>query len=245
MTQPLTPPVADATSPSQHRREIKSFVRREGRTTPAQERALTQLLPKIGLEYHNNQLLNLESIFGNNHPVWLEIGFGMGHSLATLAQQMPNTNFIGIEVHRPGVGSLLNQLQQHNLTNVRVMCHDAIEVLKHMIPDHSLERVLLFFPDPWHKTKHHKRRIVQPAFLDLISTKLTHLGMFHSATDWQAYAEWMLATLNEHPSFVNTAENDSYALKPSYRAETKFERRGQKLGHGVWDLLFENQVNGV
>lgn len=224
-----------------YRREIKSFVRREGRCTPAQERALMELLPKFGIDYQAEQTLDFTELFANDNPVWCEIGFGMGHSLAHMAAAMPNINFIGIEVHRPGVGSLLNQVQQIGLTNIRVMSHDAVEVLKHMIPEHSLARVLLFFPDPWHKTKHHKRRIVQIPFLELLHSRLLPEGVFHSATDWQAYAEWMLEMMDAFPAFRNSAGQGNYAVKPSYRPETKFERRGQRLGHGVWDLLYVNQ----
>ncbi len=228
-------------SDTPYRREIKSFVRREGRCTPAQERALNELLPKFGIDYQADHQLNFTELFANDNPVWLEIGFGMGHSLAHMAASMPDINFIGIEVHRPGVGSLLNQVQQLGLTNIRVMSHDAVEVLKHMITPHSLARVLLFFPDPWHKTKHHKRRIVQVPFLELLHSRLKADGVFHSATDWRPYAEWMLEMMDAFPHFTNSAEQGNYSIKPSYRPETKFERRGQCLGHGVWDLLYVNQ----
>lgn len=200
-----------------------------------------ELLPKFGIDYQAEQTLDFTELFANDNPVWCEIGFGMGHSLAHMAAAMPNINFIGIEVHRPGVGSLLNQVQQLGLTNIRVMSHDAVEVLKYMIPEHSLARVLLFFPDPWHKTKHHKRRIVQVPFLELLHSRLSPEGVFHSATDWQAYAEWMVEMMDAFPAFRNSAGQGNYAVKPSYRPETKFERRGQRLGHGVWDLLYINQ----
>lgn len=225
-----------------HRREIKSFVRREGRCTAAQERALTNLLPVYGIDYQADKQLNLAELFGNNNPVWFEIGFGMGQSLAQMAAQMPDVNFIGIEVHRPGVGSLLNLIEQQTLTNIRVISHDAIEILKYMIPAHSLARVLLFFPDPWHKSKHHKRRIVQPAFLDLLSSRLTNDGVFHAATDWEPYAEWMLEMIDAHDKFDNPRGKGNYGIKPDYRPETKFERRGQRLGHGVWDLVYQQRA---
>lgn len=244
MTETSSPPENKHNSVV-HRREIKSFVRREGRCTPAQERALHQLWPIYGITYDTNQQLNFSSLFNNQHPVWLEIGFGMGHSLAYMAQQMPEVNFIGIEVHRPGVGSLLNQIQQTQLTNIRVMCHDAVEVLTHMIPPHSLTQVLLFFPDPWHKSKHHKRRIVQPAFLDLLCQKLEHQGIFHAATDWQPYAEWILMYADQHTCFHNMAGQGNYDQKPTYRPETKFERRGKRLGHGVWDLRYRHLGNNT
>ena len=217
-------------------------MRREGRVTPAQERALKELLPKFGIDFQADRTLNFIDVFANDNPVWCEIGFGMGHSLAHMATSMPHINFIGIEVHRPGIGSLLNQVQQLGLTNIRVMSHDAVEVLKLMIPAQSLARVLLFFPDPWHKTKHHKRRIVQLPFLDLLHSRLTHEGVFHSATDWQPYAEWMLEMMDSYPHFSNASGQANFAVKPTYRPETKFERRGQRLGHGVWDLLYLNHL---
>lgn len=221
------------------RREIKSFVRREGRVTQGQSRALEVLWPVYGIEFNEAHRLNWTEIFGNDHPVWLEIGFGMGHSLAEMAQSMPKINFLGIEVHRPGVGSLLNEIETRGLTNLRIMSHDAVEVLKHSVPALSLARVLLFFPDPWHKTKHHKRRIVQSPFLSLVASRLQGGGVFHAATDWQEYAEWMLEAFAQVPIFDNTAGVGQYAPKPDYRPETKFERRGLRLGHGVWDIVFE------
>lgn len=221
------------------RREIKSFVRREGRVTPAQERALTQLWSHYGIDYRADQYLNWQQIFANNHPVWLEIGFGMGQSLAQMAALMPEVNFVGIEVHRPGVGSLLNLIEQQQLTNIRVMAHDAVEILKHMVPENSLARVLLFFPDPWHKKKHHKRRIVQPPFMQLLASRLCNGGVFHAATDWEPYALWMQDVIEPLPNWRNIAGVGQFSLKPDYRPETKFERRGQRLGHGVWDLLYQ------
>ncbi len=226
-------------SPIRTRREIKSFVRREGRVTQGQARALEILWPRYGLMFHVEHKLNWAEVFGNQQPVWLEIGFGMGKSLADMAQAMPQINFLGIEVHRPGVGSLLNEIEQRGLSNVRIISHDAVEVLKCMIPELSLSRVLLFFPDPWHKKKHHKRRIVQPEFLSLVASRLAGGGVFHAATDWQEYAQWMLEVVAQVPIFDNLAGVGQYSAKPSYRPETKFERRGLKLGHGVWDVLFE------
>lgn len=223
---------------NRHHREIKSFVRREGRTTPAQERALNELLPVYGVNYNSEQQLDLVKLFANNNPVWLEIGFGMGHSLAAMAEQMPMVNFLGIEVHRPGVGSLLNAAQEKQLTNIRVMSHDAVEVLKNMIPTNSLARLLLFFPDPWHKTRHHKRRIVQSEFMSLVASRLLIGGAFHAATDWEPYAQWMLEVMDTHPDYQNSTGTGNFATKPDYRPETKFERRGQRLGHGVWDLIY-------
>lgn len=230
-----TSPIHTKTTNS-HRREIKSYVRREGRATPAQERALNELLPVYGIDYDAHQQLNFEHIFNNTNPVWFEVGFGMGHSLAKMAESMPSINFLGIEVHRPGVGSLLNAIQEKNLTNIRVMSHDAVDVLKNMIPQHSLGRVLLFFPDPWHKTRHHKRRIVQPEFMTIVAQRLIQGGTFHAATDWEPYAQWMLEVLDSHSDYQNPAGIGNFSTKPDYRPETKFERRGQRLGHGVWDL---------
>jgi tRNA (guanine-N7-)-methyltransferase len=220
-----------------HRR-IRSFVRREGRLTPAQERALDELWPLYGLSAR--QRLKPPEVFGRRAPVTLEIGFGNGESLAEMASREPGTNFIGIEVHRPGVGRLLNQLKQQELTNVRIFCHDAVEILSHCIDDHSLDRVLLFFPDPWPKKKHHKRRIVQTAFIQLLANKLKHGGRLHMATDWQPYAEHMLEVMQASAAlFMNVAGKDQYSLRPAYRPVTKFEQRGQRLGHGVWDLIFQ------
>lgn len=223
---------------SVHRREIKSFVRREGRTTPAQERALNELLSVYGIDYSTEQQLDFAHVFGNTNPVWLEIGFGMGQSLASMAETMPDINFLGIEVHRPGVGSLLNAVQEKKLTNIRVMSHDAVEVLKNMIAENSLARLLLFFPDPWHKTRHHKRRIVQAEFMSLVASCLNVGGAFHAATDWEPYAQWMMEVMNTHPDYQNPAGTGNFSVKPNYRPETKFERRGQRLGHGVWDLIY-------
>ena len=219
------------------RRRIRSFVRREGRLTPGQQRALEQLWPQFGLACAAP--LNFADVFGRAAPVTLEIGFGNGASLAQMAAQDPASDFIGIEVHRPGVGRLLMELERRKVGNVRVFCHDAVDVLEQSIPDAALDRVLLFFPDPWPKKKHHKRRIVQPAFVALIARKLKTGGLFHMATDWEPYAEHMLEVMQASPAFVNCeGGNGRYAARPDYRPVTKFERRGQRLGHGVWDLLY-------
>jgi tRNA (guanine-N7-)-methyltransferase len=241
MTTNETPAQENDEKTITHRREIKSFVRREGRTTPAQERALNELLPVYGIDYCPDQQLNFTQLFGNDNPVWLEIGFGMGQSLASMAERMPEINFLGIEVHRPGVGSLLNAVQEKNLTNIRIMSHDAVDVLKNMIAENSLARLLLFFPDPWHKTRHHKRRIVQAEFMSLVASRLSVGGAFHAATDWEPYAQWMMEVLDTHPHYQNPAGTGNFAIKPDYRPETKFERRGQRLGHGVWDLIYVKQ----
>jgi len=218
-------------------RRIRSFVRREGRITPGQQRALQALWPRYGLEAAGQ--LDLAQIFGRDAPCTLEIGFGNGASLATMAARQPQHDFIGIEVHRPGVGRLLQQLASQQLTNVRVMREDAVQVLQHCVPDHSLDRLLLFFPDPWHKKRHHKRRIVQTGFIELVARKLHSGGVLHMATDWQAYAEHMLAVVEQSAAFRNSAGAGHYAVRPAYRPVTKFEQRGQRLGHGVRDLLYE------
>jgi len=220
-----------------HTRTIRSFVKREGRMTRSQQRALDGLLPRYGLA--TDTMIDPGAVFGRSAPLTLEIGFGNGESLATMAAQEPAADFIGIEVHRPGVGHLLLELERREITNVRVFTDDAIEVLKSCIPDHSLNRVLLFFPDPWPKKRHHKRRIVQPGFIRQLARTLVPGGILHMATDWENYAEHMLETMNTAPEFHNCAGKGNYSPRPDYRPVTKFERRGQRLGHGVWDLLFE------
>lgn len=223
------------TKPSALRR-IRSFVKREGRLTPGQVNAIKTSWPIFGLDCHT--MLSPQDIFNNNNPTTLEIGFGNGASLADMASASPDKNFIGIEVHQPGVGHLLRLIQEKGLKNLRLFDTDAIDVLNNAIPDQSLDCVQLFFPDPWHKKRHHKRRIVQTSFLDLIYTKLKPSGIFHVATDWEHYAEHILNTLNAHTGFDNT-ENHGYAERPQHRPTTKFEQRGQRLGHGVWDILFK------
>ncbi len=220
-------------------REIRSFVRREGRITPGQKRALQQLWPRYGLE--PGQRIDPVGIFRRRAPLTLEIGFGNGESLADMAAREPGTDFIGIEVHRPGVGHLLQALDGQALNNVRVFNEDAIKVLRDSLPDGCLDRLLLFFPDPWHKKRHHKRRIVQPAFVELVAGKLKPGGILHMATDWEDYAGHMLEVMNRSAEFRNCATDGQYSEKPDYRPVTKFERRGKKLGHGVWDLLFERK----
>lgn len=217
-------------------RRIRSFVKREGRLTPGQETAIKTGWPIFGLD--PTALINPSELFLNDNPVTLEIGFGNGESLAEMASNNPDRNFIGIEVHRPGVGHLLRVVLEKELSNVRVFDTDAIDVLQHAIPDHSLDCVQLFFPDPWHKKRHHKRRIVQTSFLDLIHSKLKTGGSFHAATDWENYAEHIMETLIAHNGFVNSAKQ-GYAERPAHRPLTKFENRGLRLGHGVWDLIFQ------
>ncbi|MCC8375740.1 tRNA (guanosine(46)-N7)-methyltransferase TrmB [Photorhabdus sp. HUG-39] len=219
-------------------RRVRSFVRRQGRLTNRQQQALDDLWPKMGVEYQAEKL-DMKALFGREAPIVLEIGFGMGASLVTMASQNPEKNFLGIEVHVPGVGACLASAEDENIGNLRVMCHDAIEVLENMIPDNSLEMVQLFFPDPWHKARHNKRRIVQPPFVELIKSKLKAGGVFHMATDWQPYAEHMLEVMNGVDNYLNLSENGDYVPRPSSRPITKFELRGQRLGHGVWDIMFK------
>ncbi len=219
----------------QHRR-IRSFVLRQGRLTKGQERALETGWPKYGVEYAS-QGIDLDEIFGRkDSKKILEIGFGMGDATAKIAQVLPDCDFLAVEVHTPGVGSLLKLIEELALTNIRIVQHDAVEVLQHMLPDASLDGVHIFFPDPWHKKRHHKRRLIQAEFVKLLCQKLKPGAYIHVATDWQEYAEWVLEVLHAEPQLKNTAEN--YAEKPGYRPLTKFENRGLKLGHGVWDLVF-------
>jgi tRNA (guanine-N7-)-methyltransferase len=219
-------------------RRIRSFVRREGRLTPGQQRAMDELFPRFGIEAGETPL-DLDAVFGRQAPRVLEIGFGNGESLAEIARNHPQNDYIGIEVHRPGVGHLLMRIEELGLSNLRVMCADAVEVLEKQIPDASLDALYLFFPDPWHKKRHHKRRQVQPVWAQLVRCKLKRGGRLHMATDWQNYAEQMLEVLSAAEGFRNTSAGGDYVPRPDYRPETKFERRGQRLGHGVWDLVFE------
>ncbi len=222
----------------QQRRTIRSFVKREGRLTAGQQKALDELWPQLGIDF-SPQPINSQQLFGRDAELVLEIGFGNGESLWQMAQAQPEKDFIGIEVHRPGVGHLLQKIEQSGITNLRLICHDAVDVLKEQIADNSLDRVQLFFPDPWHKKKHHKRRIVQPDFAMLIAQKLKPGGIFHLATDWQHYAEHMLEVLNNCPTLSNLSEHNDFVPRPAERPLTKFEQRGQRLGHGVWDLFFK------
>ena len=219
-------------------RPVRSFVLREGRLTDGQRQALEQLWERYGLERASGRL-DPQAVFGRDAPRVLEIGYGMGQSLAAMAAAEADKDFIGIEVHRPGVGALLMAIRDGQLRNLRSYCDDAVDILNLCIPDHSLSRVQLYFPDPWPKKKHHKRRIVQPGWVQLIHGKLTPGGVLHMATDWEPYAEHMMAVMNDAEGFVNQAGDGQFSPRPDWRPETKFERRGEKLGHGVWDLLFE------
>lgn len=220
-----------------HRR-IKSFVLRQGRLSQAQQNALDNQWHQFGLACEN-KLLDFNTLFGrDNYPTIIEIGFGMGTSLAAMAEAHPENNYIGIEVHRPGVGALLKLVEEKGLTNIRVFNHDAIEVLAQQIPADSLAAVFLFFPDPWHKTKHKKRRIVQLEFASTLAKHLKKGGQFHMATDWEDYAKHMMKVMSAAPEFENLSGEGQYTPRPDYRPLTKFEARGQRLGHGVWDLIF-------
>lgn len=216
-------------------RSIRSFVLRQGRMSEAQQRALDQGMPQIGVRYVPRPI-ELTEVFGRRAPCVLEVGFGMGETTARIAQAHPDTDYLGIEVHGPGVGSLCKQVAEAGLSNVRIVQHDAVEVLRDMILPGALAGVHVYFPDPWPKKRHHKRRIVQPDFVALVASRLAPGGYLHCATDWEAYAQWMLAVLEAEPLLVNTGQG--YADRPAWRPQTKFETRGLRLGHGVWDLLF-------
>lgn len=226
-------------------RRIRSFVLRQGRLTKGQAHALETVWPQFGIEYEE-ELLDLNQVFGRDdflikpRKKILEIGFGMGESTAKIAQTLPDCDFVAVEVHTPGVGSLLKLIEECSIQNIRIIQHDVVEVLQQMIADNSLDGVHIFFPDPWHKKRHHKRRLIQAEFLKLLCNKMKVGAYIHVATDWQEYAEWVLEVLKAEPQLQNTATDftQGYAEKPSYRPLTKFENRGIKLGHGVWDLVF-------
>ena len=218
------------------KRPIRSFVIRNGRMTEGQEKAIEKYWSQYVIDF-TAKALDFASVFPRSGEVIVEIGFGMGDSLLQTAKENPAVNFLGIEVHRPGVGKLLQGIVQEGLTNLRIICHDAQEVMAQGIADGSLRGVQIFFPDPWHKKRHHKRRLVQAEFVALLSRKLQTGGFLQLATDWQDYAEQMLEVLRQEPSLSNQSASGSYMDEKS-RPETKFERRGQRLGHGVWDLRF-------
>lgn len=215
---------------------IRSFIRRQGRATTGQKLALETLWEKYCLAPHTHY--DFEHVFARKAPLIIEIGFGNGAALAQMAADHPDTNFIGIEVHRPGVGHLMMLLDQQGLNNVRIFHHDAIEILEQSIADCSISGVHLFFPDPWQKRRHHKRRIVKPSFIDLLKKKLITNGYFHAATDWENYAKDMLSVLSADTGLINQSLDKRFCERPDYRPLTKFEQRGLKLGHGVWDLIF-------
>lgn len=233
MTTQTQDGVTDETEVS--RRAIRSFVLRQGRFSAAQQRAYTSLMPVFGVPYAM-QTLDLDAIFGRPAPKILEIGFGMGETTAAIAQACPDRDFLGIEVHTPGVGGLLKLIEEHGTTNVRIVQQDAVDVVTHMIAPGTLHGVHVFFPDPWPKKRHHKRRLLQPAFVQQLAERIAPGGYLHAATDWEEYALEILDTLSAEPLLQNSAPR--FALRPEYRPLTKFERRGMDLGHGVWDLIF-------
>jgi len=218
-------------------RTIRSFVLREGRLTPGQQRAFEQIWPIFGIPF-DNAPLDLPLLFGNDAPVYMEIGFGDGESLAQMAARNPDINYLGVEMHRPGIGHLLLQIEQQALTNLRLIRHDAVEVMHRGLANASLTGLYLFFPDPWHKRRHNKRRILQPAMVNQIARVLRSGGVFHAATDWEEYARHMMRVMTTSGDFENCAGVNQYAPRPGYRPLTKFEQRGQRLGHNVRDLIF-------
>jgi tRNA (guanine-N7-)-methyltransferase len=221
----------------QTQRHIRSFVLRAGRMTPAQERALKDLWPSYGVDL-NDDPLDLEGIFGRRAPRCLEIGFGVGEVIGSLAEHNPHIDYLGLEVHRPGVGRLLLRAEQAQVRNLRVICRDAVEVLKDKLQNESFDEILVFFPDPWHKKRHHKRRLIDPAFVASLAAKLRPDGVLRLATDWQAYAEQMLAVCNANSELASLSADGTYVPRPEFRPLTRFERRGTRLGHGVWDLAY-------
>jgi len=231
------PPAAPADVP--HPRTIRSFVRRAGRTTAGQARALQELGPRFTVPFRREPL-DLAAAFGRQAPTILEIGFGMGEATAHIAALMPERNFLCCEVHEPGVGALLKRIGEQGLQNIRIVQHDAVEVLDHMLAPRSLAGIHVFFPDPWHKLRHHKRRLIQPPLVARLADRLEPGGYLHCATDWEPYAQQMLEVLGAEPLLQNTAA--AFAPRPDYRPPTKFEQRGLRLGHGVWDVVFRRRT---
>lgn len=243
-----SPAVAPSAAPPgiAHPKTVRSFVRRAGRTTTGQAKALQTLGPRFVLPYAPTPL-DADTAFGRRAPLIMEIGFGMGEATAHIAHLRPHDNFLCCEVHEPGVGALLKRIGEQNIANIRIVQHDAVEVLTHMLPEASLDGVHIFFPDPWHKKRHHKRRLIQPPFVSLLASRLKPGGYVHCATDWQPYAEQMLEVLSAEPRLANASTDAAlggYAPRPDYRPLTKFEQRGLRLGHGVWDLVFTRRHDG-
>jgi len=225
----------------QPQRHVRSFVLRAGRMTPAQERALKELWPVYGVELREAPL-DLEAIFGRRAPCCLEIGFGVGEVIGMLAEERRHIDYLGIEVHAPGVGRLLLRAEQAHLSNLRIIRRDAVEVLRDGIRDQSFDEILVFFPDPWHKKRHHKRRLIDAAFIESAAAKLRPRGVLRLATDWQDYAEQMLAVCNASRNLDTLSPDGTYVVRPDFRPPTRFERRGARLGHGVWDLAYERRA---
>jgi tRNA (guanine-N7-)-methyltransferase len=253
---PSSSPSADEQDKALHQRPIRSFVRRQGRIGSGQIKALQELAPLYCIPFseHTNAIELIANLQANvpansstgsqnslqTQKIVFEIGFGMGEATAKIATTLQDTMFIACEVHEPGIGALLQRIDQNQLSNIRIIAHDAVQVLAHMIPKTSLDGIHIFFPDPWHKKRHNKRRLIQPPFVATLAQHLKPGGYIHCATDWQPYAEQMLQVLSAEPALKNTAQSaDGYAEKPHYRPLTKFENRGIKLGHGVWDLVFK------
>jgi tRNA (guanine-N7-)-methyltransferase len=238
---PRVPVALAAGEAPERERRIRSYVLRQGRITNAQQRAYEALLPQFGVPW-GTQPLDAPAAFGRDAPLIVEIGFGMGEGTAQIAQAHPENNYLGIEVHNPGVGSLLDKIGRLALTNVRIIQHDAVEVVRDMIAPDQLAGVHVFFPDPWHKKRHHKRRLLQPQFVALLASRIAPGGYLHVATDWADYAQQVLAVLGAEPLLINTV--DGYAPRPSYRPLTRFEQRGVRLGHEVFDLVFRRRAAG-
>jgi tRNA (guanine-N7-)-methyltransferase len=221
-------------------RPVRSFVLRAGRLTEGQKRALDELWPVYGIE-EDGSALDLPSLFGNDQPVILENGFGNGDATWQMASNQPEENFLGAEVHKPGVGHLLLKIEQQGITNLRIACEDAVELLRQRIADNSLSGVRIYFPDPWPKKRHHKRRIIQPLFVSLLAKKMNEGGILHLATDWEPYAEHMLEVMHNSPAFENLSLENRVCPRPEWRPATKYEKRGERLGHGVYDLIFKRR----
>jgi len=230
----------DPEQAKQSRRTIRSFVLRKGRLTDAQARALEELWPEFGIDSQAG-VLNSKRLFGRDAPLVLEIGFGNGEATWRMARNEPQKDFIGVEVHKPGVGQLLRAIQTHGLMNVRIACTDAVEFIHEQIAGQCLAEVRIFFPDPWPKKRHHKRRIIQTPFVDLLASRMIPGGILHLATDWQPYAEHMLDICNQHPAFANQSQTGDYCHKPLWRPETKYESRGERLGHQSRDILLQRK----
>ena len=237
---PSTPSsAANEVNTTPYLRRIKSFVLRAGRLTEGQAKAIETLGPKYLLPF-TGKAIDWQSAFGHtDRPKILEIGFGMGETSAKIAAIRPQDDFLALEVHEPGVGALLKLIGENQLSNLRLMRHDAVEVIEQMIPDQFLDGIHIYFPDPWHKKRHHKRRLIQAPFAKLLASKLKRGGYWHLATDWEDYAIQMLEVLNQESQLQNIGTENGYALKPDYRPTTKFENRGLRLGHGVWDLMYQ------
>ena len=223
-----------------YRRTVRSYVLRAGRVTEGQQRALDELWPVFGVET-GDRVLDFAALFGNDRPVVMEIGFGDGEATWRMAESHPEENYLGIEVHKPGVGRLLLRIEEHGLQNVRIICDDAVDVLRSRVPEDSLDGVRIYFPDPWPKKRHHKRRIIQPSFVSLLAARMRSGGVLHLATDWEPYAEFMLEVMQQSPEFENLSQSGGYCARPEWRPLTKFEQRGERLGHKVADLLYRRR----